>query len=60
MQRGEGELAAGDKNVPQALHLQEREVNCAGVLFIADSRRRWGEDEKGSYGKPERFADRLE
>ncbi len=40
MQSGEGELAAGDKNVPWALHLQEREMNGVDVLFIAGSRRR--------------------
>ncbi len=30
-QRGEGKLAAGEKNVPLASHLQAREVDDAGV-----------------------------
>ncbi len=44
-QRGEGELAVGEKNVPFASHLQAREVDGAGVLLTAGSKRRWGDND---------------
>ncbi|KAL7472536.1 hypothetical protein ACHAXS_012896 [Conticribra weissflogii] len=73
-QRGGGEWAAGEKNVPWALHPPAREAGGLGVSSAAGGRRRWGDEDDdsdeefpvvgaavtGSSGKPERLADRVE